>query len=640
MAAVLPAGSDRNGPAFSRTAALRWMTIVLLLVFAFGANGLNTDPIWTDELYAISNMGGWDPPSSPAEIVSSVADNFPDHVPLFFLLGASWAHFVGWTQFALRLMPVLAGLLMIAWMYRLGSAMFSRFTGFVAALLLGTSAFIILYIHDFRMYSMFLMFAAMHFWLYWRLAHNRSVSRLTFALFVASAVALFYTHFFSIILFAGLGIYHLAFVSKSMRWLQLVAGWGGAVVMFLPYLPVLIAGVTRAAGMSDVTSRAASAPELILTFVKMFGNGSWLVVVLMVGILLVGLLRRQSMVLVKFMFIPVAMITLILSLNEVVGIIPLTRMRYFLILWIPLTIIAAAGLSLIPSQRVVATAILLIWFVAGFQFYRSDEIMNHVSSMRYTRLYPPMQNYVFHLAGRVRSEDYLLGFSDNDLVNKDLTLGNSVADYYTQRQLSIDGAFIQSRGYGEWLAGNIARHFGDNPYLIFIHDPQDEPRTFDEVYSRIEKNFDACDVILDEPDLYAQRHVHPLAGCDHEYAPISYENGIVIVDKFGKYDPDRDVVRVVTGWEIADEQQLDQYNVSIQIITPDWQMRKQVDRHLYNRIVKWNEVELPTEGLEPGDYRLVVILYDRNTNEKVQGTDLRSGETSVILPILTFTIEP
>ena len=176
---VLPAGSDRNGPAFSKTAALRWMTIVLLVVFAFGANGLNTDPIWTDELYAISNMGGWDPPSSPAEIVSSVADNFPDHVPLFFLLGASWAHFVGWTQFALRLMPVLAGLLMIAWIYRLGSAMFSRFTGFVAALLLGTSAFIILYIHDFRMYSMFLMFAAMHFWLYWRLAHNRSVSRLT-----------------------------------------------------------------------------------------------------------------------------------------------------------------------------------------------------------------------------------------------------------------------------------------------------------------------------------------------------------------------------------------------------------------------------------------------------------------------------
>ena len=131
-----------------------------------------------------------------------------------------------------------------------------------------------------------------------------------------------------------------------------------------------------------------------------------------------------------------------------------------------------------------------------------------------------------------------------------------------------------------------------------------------------------------------------MAGCDHEYAPISFENGIVIVDKFGKYDPDNNQVRVVTGWEIADEQQLDQYNVSIQIITPDWQMRKQVDRHLYNRIVKWNEVELPTEGLEPGDYRLVVILYDRFTNEKVQGTDLTSGETSGILPILTFTIEP
>ena len=79
---------------------------------------------------------------------------FRDHVPLFFLLGAGWAHLVGWTQFALRLFSVLAGVLMIAWLYRLGSDVFNRRTGLAAALLIGTSAYMILYVHNFRMYPL------------------------------------------------------------------------------------------------------------------------------------------------------------------------------------------------------------------------------------------------------------------------------------------------------------------------------------------------------------------------------------------------------------------------------------------------------------------------------------------------------
>ena len=80
------------------------MLLVLLCVFAFGANGLSTDSIWTDELYAITNMGGFDGPYSPAEVISSVADNFPDHVPLFFLLGAGLGKLRGMD--AIRAAPI------------------------------------------------------------------------------------------------------------------------------------------------------------------------------------------------------------------------------------------------------------------------------------------------------------------------------------------------------------------------------------------------------------------------------------------------------------------------------------------------------------------------------------------------------
>ena len=618
------------------------ITFVLLLVFAFGANGLNTDPIWTDELYSISNMGGFEPPYSPTEVIRSVADNFPDHVPLFFLLGAGWAQLAGWSPFALRLIPVLAGVLMIAWLYRFGTDVFNRRTGLVAALLMSTSAYMILYFHDFRMYTLLLLFAVMHTWLYWRLAHEYRVTRLTWCLFVATTAALFYTHLFSIIWFAGLGIYHLIFVAKSRPWTQVMLGWGIGMLLFLPYLPVLISGVQLAAEKVAVTSRAASASELIPTFFYLLANGLGVLFILFAGILAFVFWRKRAPIAIKFMLIPLAMMTLIVLLNELLGIIPLTRMRYFLILWIPCMLLFAYGLSMMPRWPWMAVGCLLIWSVTGYQFYRSTEILGYIGSMIFTRLYPPIQDYVYHLEGKVRSEDYLLGFSSSDHVNKVLRLGKSVADFYTEVHLGIDGAFVRQGAYGDWLARDIRKKIDNQPYLLFTYNPQNTPLgKFEKVLSAIQADYVACDVIVDEPDLFVQRYVNPMLDCEREYAPIAYDNGIRVVDRFARYVRESKVVQILTGWEVPDESLLYEYNVSLQIITPEWQNVRQIDRHLYEReVLKWYEAELPTEGLPAGDYRVVVIVYDRETNKKVNGIDLTTGEAANIFPVLTFTIEP
>lgn len=615
------------------------MTVVVLMVFAFGANGLNTDPIWTDELYSISNMGGWNPPSSPAGIVSSVADNFPDHVPLFFLLGAGWANFVGWTQFALRLMPVLAGALMIAWIYRLASDMYNRFVGTVSAILLGSSAYMILYIHDFRMYSLFLMFATVHMWIYWRLIQRKTMGRLAFVVLIGSALTLLYTHIFSFIFFAGLGIYQLLFVEKSRQWFRLMAGWCVAAVLFLPYLHVVIAGLRRASEKSNVTSRAASVQELLSTFLYLFGNGSWLVIAIVIGVLAFVLAKRRQTALLGIAIVPLTMMVAIISLNEVVRIIPLTRMRYFLIVWIPLVIVVACALSLLPHRRVLTMVVILLWGVAGFQYYRSDDIILHTGSMVQTRLYPPMQDYVYQLEGKVRPHDYLLGFTRYDHVNKVLTLGKSVADYYMQLHLGIDGAFIRQGAYGDWLARDIRDKLDSQPFLLFTYNPQDLAGSYDKVMSAIQAGYVACNVLLDRSNLHIQRFVLEMLDCDREYAPIEYVNGVTLVDRFARYLPEDNVVQTVTGWEVANEQLLQEYNISLQIITPEWQMKKQEDRHLYNNILKWYRSDLSTAGLPPGDYRVMVIVYDRETIKKVAGTDLVSGRTGDIFPILAFTIE-
>ena len=584
-------------------------------------------------------MGGFEPPFSPAEIVSSVADNFPDHVPLFFLLGAGWAHFVGWTQFALRLMPVFFGVIMIAWMYRLGSDIFGRLTGVVAATLLGTSAYVILYIHDFRMYSLFLMLAAAHFWLYWRLTHRKSIGRASLYIFVLSAIALFYTHMFSMILFLGLGLFHLLFGSRSRRWWQVVLAWGTGAVTFAPYIPVVLAGVQRASEKSDVTSRAATAPELLTTFLYLFGNGSWLIIALLIGAIVLVALRSRPVSIFKIMLIPLAMIMLIIVANELIGIIPLTRMRYFIVVWIPLVLIISACLRLVPQPRAIAALILACWCLAGYQFYRSDEIMGHVGSMDQTRLYPPMQDYVYHLDGLVRSQDYILGFTHFDHVNKVLTLGKSVADYYTQLRLGIDGAFIRQGAYGEWLERVIRQRFDNQVYLLFTYNPQDLAANHDKVLAALEVMYVACDVLVDEPNLHIQRYIHPILPCNREYAPIHYGNGVAVVDHYARYRSEERSLQVLTGWEVPDQEMLDQYNVSFQVLTPDWNNEAHIDLHLY-QLPKWNLTELSAPDLQPGAYRLVMILYDRYTHEKVEGIDLMTGQRDSILTVLNFTVGP
>ena len=90
------------------------MVVILLLAFAIGAQGLNLDPIWADELYSLADMGVFESHFSPVRVIESLRQRAPDHSPFYYLLGATWTQFVGWSQYSPRLLSLLAGLLMIA----------------------------------------------------------------------------------------------------------------------------------------------------------------------------------------------------------------------------------------------------------------------------------------------------------------------------------------------------------------------------------------------------------------------------------------------------------------------------------------------------------------------------------------------
>ena len=100
--------------------------LVLLLGFALAAFRLNVDIVWLDEMYSLGNMGAFDPPYSPPQVVQSLAVHSPQHGPLYFVLASQWAQLVGWSQVPVRYFALLAGVLMLAWVFRFAADNFDQ----------------------------------------------------------------------------------------------------------------------------------------------------------------------------------------------------------------------------------------------------------------------------------------------------------------------------------------------------------------------------------------------------------------------------------------------------------------------------------------------------------------------------------
>ena len=59
----------------------------------------------------------------------------------------------------------------------------------------------------------------------------------------------------------------------------------------------------------------------------------------------------------------------------------------------------------------------------------------------------------------------------------------------------------------------------------------------------------------------------------------------------------------------------------------------------HDDVLPWYAVEVPVGDLPAGDYRVMVILYDRETVKKVSGVDLATGLPSDIHPVMSFTVD-
>jgi uncharacterized membrane protein len=135
-------GMDRR--VFWRGALL----FVLLLAFAIRVSGLTAQSMWRDEVDAIQFS------QMPLSVMASYFTRPGWNGPLFYLFLRPWIAIAGRTEFGLRYFSSCLSVIAVALLYRLAQTWFSKPVGVLAALLMATSAYMVWYAQELKMYAL------------------------------------------------------------------------------------------------------------------------------------------------------------------------------------------------------------------------------------------------------------------------------------------------------------------------------------------------------------------------------------------------------------------------------------------------------------------------------------------------------
>ena len=612
------------------------MTAILLLSAALAAAGLNADLVWHDEILALASFVPFEPAFDPAKVLASFEVYAPDHLPLYYWLGALWGQLAGWSQVTHRCFSLLAGLLTLAWLYRFAADALDRRVALIACANLAGSAFVINYFHEIRLYTLMMALVILHTWAYWRLAYRGKHGTRHWTLFIGSGVSLLYTHNLALITIAALGMSHLLHAPRVRRSLRIIGGWILCGVLFLPIVPSLLSG-SFSHGSSE---RATQTGELLLALLQTAGNGIsivWLPLALTIGY---ALTRRPARPIFQLLSFALCMLLALLFLNTAFDLIPMTRVRYFLNLWWLPPILTAYALVSLPRWKSVAPVLLALWWLAGAIFARSPELSRYFGLDLLARSYPPLHRAVDHLRGQTRESDFLLGFTDEPWLNhdRDFMGGFGTIDYYFGVQLGIDAFFIDANAPKWQVERDARRAWQDQPALLFAYDPGLQAAQAAIVRDSLAPDLLVCDALAQEPNLVIQRWRHRLFGCGPPDA-IQWRQDIGLVDFGAAHDPDAGELRALLWWRPLEPSRQTDFNISLQAFTDKGEKVAQIDRHLDGSLLPWSVIAMPTAEFPAGRHRLMLIVYERTSGAKLPSSHAADGVAPGFTPLLDFTIE-
>lgn len=215
--------SERVGPYGAALALL----LIVALGFVLRVYRLGDQSIWADEYGAVSNL---DTPDVWTDLWFIELVN-PEQAaaPLYYIIQYFWAHWVSDSLISLRLLSILLGMMAVPLTYVLGSYLYGRTAGLVAALCLALSPQHIWYDQEPRVYPLVTLLAVLS--AYALMRAFRDGSKKWWAVNLAANILLPWTHVFTVFFLLAEGCFLLVFLRRvSFKRLTL---WAGIQFLFL-----------------------------------------------------------------------------------------------------------------------------------------------------------------------------------------------------------------------------------------------------------------------------------------------------------------------------------------------------------------------------------------------------------------------
>ncbi len=211
-------------------------TFLILIAFAVRSYRLDFQSIWWDEGHSIEMA------SAPVAQIPTLP-GMDVHPPGFFVALHGWMALAGRSEFALRYLSLVFGVLTVALMVAFGRRMGGWRTGFAAGWLAVLSPFWVQYSQEVRMYAPVTFFAATGMYFLWEIVFGGKNSRRVWTGYVLATVAALYSHYFTLFLLAIENAVWLWWViagrkdhPPKKRILMWLGGQLGVLALFAPQL--------------------------------------------------------------------------------------------------------------------------------------------------------------------------------------------------------------------------------------------------------------------------------------------------------------------------------------------------------------------------------------------------------------------
>ena len=622
-----------------------WLLVIPVLLLATGlaSQRLSHFPLDVNEEASKFLAGGKNSVSSYnlVEIWATVTTLDPDQAYGLPLIYSVWGRVFGWSNFAMRVLPLFAGLLALTWTYRTGRDLFAPLVGLVAVLLLATSVFFITYMHVARAFSLVALFAMMTIWSYWRIAlrppANGPGRAAQLGLLVGS-IGIFYTHYYAVLLLVGLGLWHLLFMPKNRQWWRPVLLWGLVGLAFLPELPGFLHGVTKTQTASWFTGSIMRTPEVLPWFlyvltnsiIQVSGTISIAALILLILAAAAGWWRyrqRKHISLAWFLtFTILTILLLMLTGNEILLVMRRYRLRYLMALWPMSALLVGWGVWRVRGRwRLVAGSLTGVLVIFGLW-------ANTVSELRY-EFYSFLAHYAVHPVSKViraYAAQYDLLLIDDQPYQTALIAGYYFAPFPEEHLVLQD-----SLGSHAEFSRAVREHL--RFWLLAGEADSVEHRA---MIAQLPPDMVFCGRFTQRKNLVPELYAWSVAHCPNdEPAQLRFGEEIELVASEVTVIP-ADILRVDLLMHTEEITGMTAYSVALQVFDVEsGEKVAQGDRGLW--LGRYNPLrsEIDISGLMSGDYELRVAVYNWQTHERLEGVDLASGATGNLLPLFRFQVE-